>query len=107
MQIPMRKPASLRWIERAEARRVLTTALSEAAASLSPPRVPGLWAEMRRRWAFASAPQQGGERRDAVEAAEIVDQVEDPLDPPAVEAGQRRQCAELCVDVGPGDPQRA
>src|SRR5579863_1733453 len=107
MQIPMRKPASLRWIERAEARRVLTTALSEAAAPLSPLRVPGLWAEMLRHWTFGSAPQQGDERGDAIVPAEIVDQIEDARDPPGVEAGQRRQCGELCVDVGPGDAELA
>ena len=103
----MRKPISLRWIERAEARRVLTTALSEAAASLSPPRASGLWADMRRRWTFGSAPQQSNERRDAIEPVNIVDQVEDARDPPTVEAGKRRQCSELCVNVGPRDPQRA
>src|SRR6266536_1883123 len=51
--------------------------------------------------------QQVGERGDAAEAAEIVNDLEYRLDLTRVAPGQRHQRAELGVDIGPGDAEHA
>src|SRR2546423_9610317 len=123
----MRTPMTLKWIEGAEARKILTMALSEApapSASAVPSPTTSLWGEFLRRWSSAtvatpgsrrargqragsSRPQQIGERRDAGQPPEIADDAEADLDAVRLEAGQRRQGAELGVDIRPVDAEHA
>ena len=58
----MRKPMPLHWIEEAEARQVLATALGEAPPSVTEVSAPR-WARVRR-W-FAAAPKRRSVRNPA------------------------------------------
>jgi hypothetical protein len=67
----MRKPRPFRWIEEAEARQVVTLALSEAPPSPGSPRQPASARWMRfRLWGFAP-PEAAIATNDAVSSAVV------------------------------------
>ena len=75
---PMRRSRPFRWIEEAEARQVVVTALSEAPASQAPPRPVrggGLWTGRIRRWTFiAAADPVAGSEAVPIATADTLDE---------------------------------
>jgi hypothetical protein len=67
----MRKPRPFRWIEEAEARQVVTLALSEASPSPDSPRPPATaWRMRLRLWGFAQ-PEAALATNDAASTAMV------------------------------------